>query len=79
MKRKDSPLQSQLSKMEKLRLMIEIIKDEPKMWVSPEVAIYIDEYAKAHPEKKMTKHLMRKLEREYWRSVRAEAKKQKKP
>lgn len=47
----------------------------PKIWISPEIAIYIDEYAKAHPEKKMTKHLMRKLERQYWRSVRAEAKK----
>lgn len=47
----------------------------PKIWMPPEVAVYIDEYAKAHPEKKMTKHLMRKLEREYWRSVRAEAKK----
>ena len=47
----------------------------PKIWMPPEVAVYIDEYAKAHPEKKMTKHLMRKLEREYWLSVRVESKK----
>lgn len=51
----------------------------PTHWMPFEVVAYIDEYAKAHPEKKMTKHLTRKLEREYWRSVRAEAKKQKKP
>lgn len=51
----------------------------PKMWVPFEVANYIEEYSKTHPEKKMTKHLMRKLEREYWRSFRAEAKNQKKP
>lgn len=59
--------------------LLKTLKSEPQVWTSPEVAHYISEYAKAHPEKKMTKHLMRKLEREYWRSVRAEAKKQKKP
>lgn len=56
--------------------LLKTLKSEPQVWTPPpEVAHHINEYAKAHPEKKMTKHLMRKLEREYWRSVRTEKKK----
>mgnify|MGYP000062449027 CR=1 FL=1 len=67
----------------KLSEIIELVRlvseSQPKKWTSPDVIEYITAYEEQHPEKKMTKHLMRKLERQYWRSVRAEAKKQKKP
>lgn len=63
----------------KLSEIIELVRlvseSQPKKWTSPDVIEYIAAYEKQHPEQKMTKHLMRKLERQYWRSVRAEAKK----
>ncbi|WP_302609173.1 hypothetical protein [Turicimonas muris] len=43
----------------------------PQMWITPDAMMHINEYMEQHPEKKPTRRLMRKLEREYYRSKRS--------
>lgn len=50
-------------------ILSEIVEEmKPIRWTTPDVAIYISKYIDEHPEKKLTNHLRRKLEREYYRS-----------